>query len=427
MINGSLPANFVLRMIDLERLAEEFIVPDYRGQTLANIPATAAALLGAPFEGLPPLYEDYWRPFQNNTKRVIVLLLDAFGWNLFQQERERLDWLVGRSAVQSKLTSIFPSTTVAALSSLWTGCAPAQHGLVGLRLFFPEYAALGQLIRFSPNFMNLPDTLVQAGTTPETFLAVPGFAEQLSAAGIPAHSFKGKDIIASALSRMHDRGVLHQHGYVTTADLFVQLRHLLEASAGERLYINAYWPAIDTLSHIYGPAGVSVAAELHAVLAQLKAELLDRLSPTARAGTVLFITGDHGQIRTTPEHSLNLAHHRGIAENMLMRPAGEPRVLYFYARQGKKAALINYINEALSEAAVAFDADEVLASGLLGPAPHAPASRERMGDVVVLMRHNYLLVDPDEAHKVDLLNGRHGGLTAEEMEIPWLALKLDEL
>ena len=414
-------------MIDLDKLAEEFVVPDYRGSTLANIPGTVAALLGAPFTGLPPLYDHYWRPFQGNTRRVIVLLLDAFGWNLFQQEREQLDWLVEMTAVQSQLTSIFPSTTVAALSSLWTGYAPAQHGLVGLRLFFPQIAALGQMIRFSPAFLNLPDALVQAGTTPETFLAVPGFAEQLGVAGIPVHSSKGKNIIDSALSRMHDRGIHQQHSYITPADLFVQLRQLLEETAGESLYINAYWPAIDTLTHVYGPEGVSVAAELHAVLAQLKTEVLDQLSPAARSETALFITGDHGQIRTTPEHSINLGHHAGITENMLMRPAGEPRVLYFYARQGKKQALINYINESLTEAALAFDADEFLASGLLGPAPHAPLSRERMGDVVVIMRQNYLLVDPDEAHKVDLSNGRHGGMAAEEMEIPWLALKLDEV
>jgi hypothetical protein len=414
-------------MIDLDKVAEEFVVPDYMGTTLANIPATVASLLGAPFQGLPPLYEEHWRPFQGKTKRVVVILLDAFGWNLFQQERPHLGWLVGQTAVESKLTSIFPSTTVAALSSLWTGYAPAQHGLVGLRLLFPEFATLGQMIRFSPNFLNLPESLVNAGTTPETFLAVPGFAKQLAAAGIPAHSFKGKDIMQSALSRMHDRGISKQHSYVTSADMFVQLRQLLEETAGETLYANAYWPAIDTITHLQGPQGISVAAELHAVLSQLKTELFDKLSPAARANTALFITGDHGQIETNPEHSINLAHYSGITDNMLMRPGGEPRVLYIHARQGRKEALINYINEALSEAAIAFDAGEVLASGLLGPEPYAPKSRERMADVVVLMRDNYLIFDPDEWHKREILFGRHGGMKAAEMEIPWLGIKLDEV
>jgi hypothetical protein len=36
-------------MIDLDKVAEEFVVPDYMGTTLANIPATVASLLGAPF------------------------------------------------------------------------------------------------------------------------------------------------------------------------------------------------------------------------------------------------------------------------------------------------------------------------------------------------------------------------------------------
>jgi predicted AlkP superfamily pyrophosphatase or phosphodiesterase len=49
-----------------------------------------------------------------------------------------------RTAVSHQLTSIFPSTTVAALSSFWTGAAPAQHGMMGLNIFFPQMAAAGR-------------------------------------------------------------------------------------------------------------------------------------------------------------------------------------------------------------------------------------------------------------------------------------------
>lgn len=407
-------------------IPDDFVWPDYTGGTIANIPATIAALLGAPFTGLPPLYPSLWQPLHGRVKRVILLLVDALGWNLFQQELPRLEWLAGRAVVSGKITSVFPSTTVAALSSLWTGVAPAQHGLVGLRLFFPEYAVLGQLIKFTPNFISVPDGLVQAGVDLASFLAAPGFASQLATAGIPTYSLKGQHFLNSALSQMHNRGVVAQYGIVTMADLLVQLRELLEQTAGAPLYANAYWPAIDTLSHVYGPYHPSVAAELHAVLAQLKTELLDRLSRPAREGTALFIVGDHGQILSPPSQNVRLADHPELQQLLLMRPGGEPRAPYLFARQGGKAELLAALNGRLGEALVAFDAADVLAAGLLGPGPHAPETAARLGDIVATMRQGYLLLSLDEVKKVDEMPGRHGGMTAGEMEVPWLGFYLED-
>jgi hypothetical protein len=106
-------------------LPAEFVPPDYEGGTIANVPATVAALLEAPFAGLPPLRDELWRPL-TGVKRVVVLLVDAWGWNLLEQERDNLARLLGRTAVSGQVTSIFPSTTMAALSSVWTGTAPGE-------------------------------------------------------------------------------------------------------------------------------------------------------------------------------------------------------------------------------------------------------------------------------------------------------------
>ena len=157
----------------ISNLSAEFSPPDYEGGSIANIPATIASLLGASFSGLPPLRNSLWKPYSGNIRRVVVLLVDSLGWNIFNKEKSHLEWLLKRSSVQGKITSIFPSTTVAALTSIWTGVAPAQHGLVGLRLFFPDYAVQAQLLKFSPTFMSLPGSLVNAGLKPEDFLQAP--------------------------------------------------------------------------------------------------------------------------------------------------------------------------------------------------------------------------------------------------------------
>ena len=405
-------------------LPPEFLRPDYDGGSIANVPATVAALLGAPFAGLPPLRDELWRPL-TGVKRVIVLLVDAWGWNLLAQERENLAGLLGATAVSASITSIFPSTTVAALSSVWTGAAPAQHGMVGLRLFMPDYAVITQMLHFTPTFGKYPDALIEAGLEPKTFLAVPGFGEQLTAAGVASYAFKGREIVNSALSKMHDRGVTAVYGVSSLADMFVQIRQLLEAKAGERLFANAYWPMVDTLSHIYGWDKEPVAAELRAIMMLLETELLNKLSLAARRDTAVFILADHGQVVTPKAQRVYLDEHPRLQEMLLMRPAGEPRTAYLYAKHGRQADILQYVHEELSHAMVAFPAEAALADGLLGPLPHAAQTVERVGDVIVTMRQGYVLLTPPEREKADKIQGRHGGMTEAEMRVPWLGFRLD--
>jgi len=411
-------------MINLN-LNEEFVAPDYSGATIANIPATVASLLGAEFSGLPPLSTSLWKPLDGQVKRIVLLLLDSFGWYLLKQYESELEWLLSRADVRGKITSVFPSTTVAALSSLWTGYAPGQHGLVGLRLFFPGYAVLGQMIKFTPNFASFSDALVKAGTDPVKFLSVPGFGQQLARSGIESHAFKGHDIVDSALSKMHDRGVTHEHGFVTSADLFVQLREMLEKTAGTPLYAYAYWPAIDSLSHIHGPRHPAVGAELLAVIHQFKTELLDALSPAARRETAIFITGDHGQVLTSPDRFIEIDEEPGLKELLLMRPNGEPRTPYLFAKQGKKQALISYLQANYGHALQAWDSADVIKSGLLGPGEISDDAAQRLGDVVATMRDRYVMLTAKEVAKVTTFIGRHGGMTADEMEVPWLGFHLE--
>jgi hypothetical protein len=413
--------------IDALNLPQEFLPPNYIDGSIANIPATIATLLGAHFQGLAPLRQNLWQPFRGRTKRVVVLLVDSLGWDMVQRESKHLDWLLQEPTVVDKITSVFPSTTTAALSSLWTGTAPAQHGLVGLRLFFPEQAVLASMIRFAPAFSEKGGSLVDAGVDPAQFLAVPGFAEQLAAAGVPSHTFKGKNILYSELSTMFDRGVTGLHGVVTFADMVVQLGHMLEETAGQSLYTFAYWPAVDTLSHALGPDHDSVGAEIRTIFALLKRELLEKLSPAARNETLFIITADHGQVATPIQKAVIIEDHPPISEMLLMKPAGEPRVAYMYARQGCQDALENYLNEHLSDALVAYPSTALLTAGLLGPSPHANDVARRLGDVVVITHNGRTFITKNDIDKARSFPGLHGSLAKKEMEVPWIAFHLEDL
>jgi predicted AlkP superfamily pyrophosphatase or phosphodiesterase len=404
-------------------LPDEFTWPRYDGRSIANIPAAVAEMLHVPFNGLPPLAGELWQTVAAGAKRVVLLTLDAFGQNLLEAERPQLAGLINKAGVVGQLTSVFPSTTVAALSSMWTGVAPAQHGMLGLTMFLSDYSTAAQMLTFAPAVGSYRNALAEAGLEPENFLHWPGLAEQLARYGVPTYSFKGREIIDSALSKMHGRGLTADHGAISFADMLAQLGQLLEEKAGEPLFAFAYWPVIDTLSHFRLWDGAATRAEIRALFQQIEYEFLNHLSARARQDTVFFITADHGQ--TALPHHILLEDHPQLLDMLFMRPTGEWRVNYLYARHGRTDDLLHYLHTHFSHAVFAVRGEEALAAGLFGVGAVTAVTPERIGDVVAIMRGGYVLLSQSHQKKVREFKSGHGSLTQAEMVTPWLGFRLD--
>jgi hypothetical protein len=226
---------------------------------------------------------------------------------------------------------------------------------------------------------------------------------------------------------MLDKDVTGVHSARGLADILVQIRHQLELESETRLCLSAYWSVIDTLSHYYGWQSDAVIAELRAILGQIKAELLDGLSPAARKQTALVLFADHGSIPTPPRNHIFLEDHPRLWRDLLLRPGGDARAAYLYARQQRQEDVLGYLNTHLNEALIAGPAADLLNGGLFGPPPFAGSAMTRLGDVVAILKGEYSMYT-QRASDLDLANrlrGSHGSLTADEMLVPWLAMRLD--
>ena len=409
------------------QLPNEFVQPAYNGRSIANIPATVAKITGSSFTGLESLEDNLWQNAAPSSNRVVVLLLDAMGWNLIQKWRAELSFLLDRATLIEKITSVCPSTTTVALTSFWTGNGPAGHGLAGLTQFLGDYAVGTQMISFTPTFDRYPDALINAGLDLTQFLDVPGMAEQLTEAGIPTFAYKGREIVDSALSKMHGRGVAGNVGAITFADMLVQMRDCLHEHAGRPLYISGYWPTIDTISHFRNWSSEAVKAELTSLFHQIQTIFLDGLTDQAKANTSFFIVADHGQTSRNREQLIRLEDHPELMSHLLMRPMGDMRVAYLYAKQGKQDAIIEYVNNHLGDRVLALGKDEALATGIFGPAPYTQGVKDRIGDVVLLMRGQTLFYTDAQQYYIDNFLAGHGGLTSDEMEVPWIGFDLGAL
>lgn len=411
-----------------ELLPEEFIPPHYGGYSIANLPAMVARLLGAELPGAaPPLAEHLWADMAAGVRRVIVVVLDAVGYVHLQRVLVGEDTFLHRLAQAGLLvpiTSVFPSTTVAALTTLWTGWPPGGHGFVGTQLLLSEQGLLANMLRLAPAAHRRSEELLDWGWDPGEFVTAPSLGQQLTASGVETVAHTYYPFIGGGLDRVFLRGMTHVQGYAGFSDMWINLRHTLRQRRAEPLFTSVYWGGIDAVSHLYGPDGEPFQATLRHLFRSLDEDFLGPLPAAAREGTLLMITADHGQTMTPPERAVRLSDHPTLRRTLLLPPAAESRAAYLYVQPGQAGTARAYIAEHLADRYFLMEAERALAVGLFGPDKPHPEVRARLGDLLLLARNDsQLLVDEEQ----EPLRGHHGSLTPEEMLVPLLMMRLDAL
>ncbi len=400
-------------------------LPNYAGYSLLNIPASLCNLLGIPAVGADPLAQVIVDQLGGPYQKVILLVLDGLGFLSFKNYlRQGLGRVWSKSLSDgflAPITSLSPSTTAAALTTLWTARSPAEHGIVGYELWLKEYGIVTNMILHMPmSFTGDTGGLKRAGFQPETFLPVATLGPHLSLHNVTTHAFMHQSIVHSGLSMMHFPKV-HPHSFQNPGDLWVSVRKLLANRTDERMYIYVYWSDLDELSHRYGPSDERVAIEFDIFSQTLERYFLDQLPSHLQKDTLLIMTADHGLIDTPKNPVYDLRYHPQLLESLHIKPTGENRLAFMHIRPGYETRVRNYLEKTWPGDFTLMSADQVIKSGLFGPGEAYGRLSERMGDLVVLSNNSSYLWWTE---KENPLFGRHGGLMPEEMLVPFFALPL---
>jgi hypothetical protein len=406
-------------------LDENFIYPDYQGGSILNLPSTICQCLGAPALSTLPLRPELLAPNSTDIRRIILILVDALALHRLQHWMADGNAPVWQRLVDqgrlSALTSLTPSTTTAALSSLWTGRSPAEHGVVGYELWLKEYGVVSNMILHAPiTFEGESGSLAKAGFRPEQFLNLPSLGAHLAANGVRSHALQHRSIIRSGLSQMFFANV-NVHGFLSSIDLWVMLRHLVEASPQQRQYFWVYNGQIDHFSHFYHPDDERTVAEFAEFSRAFERLFLDRLSPAARKGTLILLTADHGMIATRKSATYDLRNHPELSRLLHIQPTGENRLMYLFIKPGQTDNVRAYFDRTWPGKFALLDPADAVSMGLFGPGIPHPRLADRLGDLIVAAREDAYLWWAD---RENLLVGRHGGLSAEEMLVPLLSVML---
>ncbi|HEX7095379.1 MAG TPA: alkaline phosphatase family protein [Acidimicrobiales bacterium] len=363
-------------------MSDDPLLPDYSGACISNV---VPALLEPSVDPVP------WIPAEvQEAARVVLLVLDGLGWD---QLVERASLALTLCSMKGgPISSVVPTTTATALTSIATGLTPGQHGVIGYRIAV-EGDVLN-VLRWTTPSGDARDTI-----PPTEFQKAAAFGAQhppiVTRAEFTGGGFSGAHLDGTRI-----------HGYRCLSTLVTEVKRLTNANEP---FVYAYYDGIDKVAHEYG-LGEFYDAEL-LDCDRLVGEILDVLP----SETALVITADHGQVHTGDAlYELPAS----VTEHVAMQ-SGEGRFRWLHARPGRAKALYEATLEAFHDLAWVRTKEQVIDEGWFGPTITSVAA-SRLGDVALVATGVHAFIDPADTGPYRLI-GRHGSLTSAEMRVPLLA------
>src|SRR5262245_38638969 len=219
-----------------ESLAEGLVRPIYADYAFGNIPGTIEHLLTGGNRGglLPP--DCFGGSYPQPTK-VVLFLVDSFGWQFWQQyhRRFRTTARVADEGTLTPISALFPSTTAASVTTLNWGVLPGEHALYEWNVYVPAYGEVIQSLAFSPLGQRVTDSCLRKGYDPAALVATQETLHQrLAAKGVRSIQFAHHSYAGSAFNRMATAGA-EVVRHATLAQALVQLKEALQAVDGKAL------------------------------------------------------------------------------------------------------------------------------------------------------------------------------------------------
>ena len=324
-------------------------------------------------------------------RQIVLLVLDGLGVEQLHQRRGLAPTL--QAGTGTAITTVAPSTTACALTTLVTGRAPAEHGVVGYR------------VALDGDVMNVLQWSIH------------GLDARMR---VPAHAFQPFESFPGAIGRVpvvtrYDYGPtgftaahlgdVDLHRWHTPAGLVTAVGELTAAGSP---FVYAYYEGIDRVAHARG-LNEYYDDELRAT-DRLVGDVLEVLPP----GAVLVVTADHGQVDVGG--SVEVFGPEIMQGVSLI--SGEGRFRWLHVRAGAETDIVDTATALHGDVAWVRTRKQIVEAGWLGGVPSAQVAA-RLGDIALVPFAPTAFLDPADTGELRL-KARHGSLTSAEMLVPLL-------
>jgi len=353
---------------------------------------------------------------------VVLFLVDAFGWRFYERFQDAPFFKrIAKHGRIEKLTSQFPSTTAAHVTTIHTGWNVGQSGVYEWYYYEPQLDAIIAPLLFSFAGSRTRDDLKATGIHAPLLFPRGYFYPELKKTGVDPYVFGIRDYTPSTYSNAVMTSA-EQYSFKTLSEAFINLGLLLEEQT-KPTYVHLYFDKIDTICHEYGPNSPQTEAEIETFLLMME-YYFERVFKGKKR--ILFLmTADHGASEVDPKTTTYLnteARFTGFEKfiktnrrGKLLVPAGSARDMFLHIHDDMLDEAQSFLAQRLEDRADVVTTESLITDGYFGDEVSS-RFRERVGNLVILP-YRYESVWWYEKDKFEQrFYGHHGGLTPQEME-----------
>lgn len=364
--------------------------PDYEN-SIVNITATILREYGdkTNHNSLRVLEQEFDKGF----KHLVLILLDGMGVNIVKKFLKEEDVL--KKNMISELTSVFPSTTTAATTSILSGLTPYESGIMGWFQYFKEYDTYYTIFRAKDYYNDEKEISNEIAEK----LVYTTFLDRI------------KKVDSGVETKLFYPIGIDINGYEDVGEGLNSVVDFTNTNSRTVSYFYADNP--DYTEHTTG----IYSKETEKVLKNLNNNI-EGFKKKLSKDTLVIVTADHGLTDVEP---IDIFANKKLVNTLQFLPSIEPRASTFFIKDGLRDDFERIFKENYSEYFHLYSKEELLKSGILGRGKRHPLVEHCLGDYMSIAKDKYYL----QFRKDKEYFGHHAGLTPDEMEVPLIVFRGD--
>lgn len=341
---------------------------------------------------------------------IVLVVLDGMGTNILDNNSP--EGIFNRNK-KCNITSVFPTTTTAGMTSYYSGKAPIETAWIGWTQYFKEY---GKYIDVLSEIDDSNGQKIKVkGLSISDIIGYKNIYEQICEKNpelavceiVPSYCNKKTEITINADN---------------IEELCAGVLKFCTKKKNEKKFIFAYSDNPDKIIHKKGCYSDETKKFITNTESQFK-KLINNLKGT---NTLMLISADHGH--NDIKDKVSILELSRIEECLIMPPFLESRMISFFVKEEKKKIFEEEFNKRFKEKYILYNKKDFLNSKLMGNGkPHRKID-DFIGNYIAIAISDLVIVlenyfDREIKGKYEK-KSTHSGLTRNEMEVPLIIFEI---
>ena len=344
------------------------------------------------------------KELQKRYKNVVFMILDGMGEHILTPISP--EGYFKQNELEC-VTSVYPSTTTAALTTYYSGKPPYETGWIAWSQYFKEYGRALDMLKHRESYKGEDIKGAKIDVFKEVVNYTPIF-EQIEKASPNVKAYEIEPTYTDKRARRSIRA--------DNIDEIIENIEMLCENPGEK-FILAYCDNPDGLLHKFGTDSIEVSNYIKET-----EQKIEKMCENLDEETIVIISADHGHENI--EKAYTMLDYPEIQECLILPPSLESRTIAFWVKEDMKTQFEERFKNVFGEEFLLMTKEEFLQKNLLGFGKKHPKIDDFIGNYIALsISSSIIRIETFLADGKPVKKSTHCGLTKEEMEVPLIVIK----